>query len=213
MPTWDNPHPLANPFNQRVHGNFHVGAACAGKYLSRTHDGNLAVPNQDIPYNGSPEWYEMRDRSRLTVPNQDIPAGDQTGGPGHAGFINDRLFRLPDGTVMDYRTGRVFARSGASAPRVIGPADIGLDGGTRWDGGGPSLEELVNNTDRYVNTALPDGGFIERMDPKSAAYWLKAEEEAEKLKNGMSDAQKALIAAFEAHFPKSRLIEESRKAV
>jgi lipopolysaccharide biosynthesis regulator YciM len=51
------------------------------------------------------------------------------------------------------------------------------------------------------------------MDPKSAAYWLKAREEAEKLVASMTDEQKAMVAQFEAHFPKSRLIEESKKAL
>lgn len=49
------------------------------------------------------------------------------------------------------------------------------------------------------------------MDARSAAYWLRAQEEAEKMKASMTDKQKAAIAAFERHFPKSRLIEESRK--
>lgn len=48
------------------------------------------------------------------------------------------------------------------------------------------------------------------MDPKSAVYWLKAQEETEKLVASMTDEQKAMVAQFEAHFPKSRLIEESK---
>ena len=39
----------------------------------------------------------------------------------------------------------------------------------------------------------------------------KFEEEAEAMKSSMTDAQKAMIADFEKHFPKSRLIEESKK--
>lgn len=70
MATWNDPSPLANPFNQRAYGNFNIGRAERGGYIRRM--GNpaaLAVPNQDIPYNGSPEWYDMQRRNDLTVPN------------------------------------------------------------------------------------------------------------------------------------------------
>ena len=73
------------------------------------------------------------------------------------------------------------------------------------------MDELISNMERWKGTARPDGALEEPMDPASAAYWLKAQEEAEKLKAAMTDEQKAAIAAFEAHFPRSRLIEESRK--
>lgn len=60
---------------------------------------------------------------------------------------------------------------------------------------------------------MPNGSLMvgEPIDPKSAAYWLKASEEAEKLIDNMTDEQKKLISDFESHFPKSRLIEESLK--
>ena len=210
MPTWNDPSPLTNPFTVRRYGNFNTGKASAGGYISHTHDKNLTVPNQDIPYNGSPEWYAMQSRNKLTVPNQDVPAGDQTAGAGHSGFINDRLFRLPDGTIMDYKTGRVFKTAGnPSGYNVITPGDTGMEDRTQWGSSGPSLDELINNTDKWIGTATPAGGFVQHIDSKSAAYWLKANEEAAKLKDAMTDEQKALIAAFEQHFPKSKLIEES----
>lgn len=213
MATWNDPSPLANPFTTRSHGNFNTRRAAAGGYIRRVGDKDLAVPNQDIPYNGSPEWWAMQYGNRLKVPNQDIPPGDQTpAAPGRSGFISDRLFKLPDGAVVDYKTGRVFAAPrDSSGYRVIGPGDIGMEDRTQWDSG-PTLDELVNNVDKWVRTATPDGGLMPQMDPKSAAYWLMANEEAAKLKASMTDEQKALIAAFEAHFPKSRLVEESRKA-
>lgn len=132
---------------------------------------------------------------------------------GNSGFLNDRLFRLQDGTVMDWKTGRVVRPSYRPDSREISPEDAGFENSRVWgrNSDGPSLDELIAHTDRYVGTAAP-GGFIEPMDPRSAAYWLKAREEAEKLKANMTDEQKRLIAAFEAHFPVSRLIEESKKA-
>ena len=155
----------------------------------------------------------MQNKNRLTVPNQNVPAGDQLAGAGHSGFINDRLFRLPDGTIMDYKTGRVFETGRGSGYRVITPSDAGLEDRTQWEKSGPSLDELINNTDRWVGTAMPSGELVAQMDSRSARYWLKANEETAKLKDAMTDEQKALIAAFERHFPKSRLIEESMRHV
>ena len=111
---------------------------------------------------------------------------------------------------MDYKTGRVFKTAGnPSGYNVITPGDTGMEDRTQWGSSGPSLDELINNTDKWIGTATPAGGFVQHIDSKSAAYWLKANEEAAKLKDAMTDEQKALIAAFEQHFPKSRLIEES----
>ena len=222
MATWNDPSPLANPFNTRQHGNFNTGAAARGAYIRHTHcdPKDLTVPNQDIPYNGSPEWNELHANSGLTVPNQDVPLGDRQNNFGNSGFLNDRLFRLADGTVIDFKTGKIMRgfRHNAAPPGYwndpsaeIGQEEAGFASTGYWNTkDGPSLEELVRNTDRWVGTASP-GGVLEPMDPRSAAYWLHAEEEAEKLKANMTDEQKAVLAAFQAHFPKSRLIEESKK--
>lgn len=74
---------------------------------------------------------------------------------------------------------------------------------------GPTIGEMASHVEKYVGAA--HGGYVEQMDSKSAAYWLKAREETEKLVSSMTDEQKALVARFEAHFPKSRLVEESKK--
>lgn len=46
------------------------------------------------------------------------------------------------------------------------------------------------------------------IDEYSKAYWAKAAEEARKLEASMTPEQKFYLRAFEAHFPKSRLVEE-----
>ena len=218
MPTWNDPSPMANPFNSYGHGNFNTGRANVHSHISHTGKvaANLQVPNQDIPYNGSPEWYAMQ-RNNLQPPNQDIPLGDQCQG---CGFLpgSDRLFRTSDGTIFDFKSKRIV-RWEQDIPgywgdpsRVIGMDNMGvipqMTGGVSQS---PSMAELINNIDMYKGTAMPDGSLMEPMDAKSAAYWLKAEEEASKLVANMSDEQKSMMAAFEAHFPKSKLIEESRK--
>lgn len=212
MPTWNDPTPLANPFSQRVFGNFNINRASRDGYIRRCADpSRLEVPNQDIPPNGSEEWYAMmRERSAgLEVPNQDIPLGDRAQG---AGFLDDRHFRLADGSVIDFRTGRMAAPPGR-AKTAITAADAGFAEPPRWGpGAGPTLDELIRDVDAWKGTAVPGCDRLEPIDPKSAAYWLKAEEEAEKLRSSMTDEQKAALAAFEAHFPKSRLIEEAKKA-
>lgn len=52
---------------------------------------------------------------------------------------------------------------------------------------------------------------LQMLNPNELEYWIKAKEETEKMIDNMTDDQKKLIADFEAHFPKSRLIEENLK--
>lgn len=201
MPTWNDPSPLANPLNS--------GYRRPMKITRPFDPSKLEVPNQDIPPNGSPEWYAMQAGNGLTVPNQDVPLGDQLRG---AGFLpgSDRLFRLSDGSLIDFKTGRIASRQ-RQVPGYWGDPNKTISYCQKAEmenGTGPSMEDLIANMDAYRGTATPDGNY---MDARSAAYWLKAQEEAEKLVAGMTDAQKGALSAFEAHFPKSKLIEESRK--
>jgi len=63
---------------------------------------------------------------------------------------------------------------------------------------------------------MNDGSALGQNDPNideySRKYWEKAAEEAKKLENNMTPEQKLHLRAFEMHFPKSRLIDESKKA-
>jgi len=74
-----------------------------------------------------------------------------------------------------------------------------------------TIDQLIRNVDSYYGTAQPDGSILEPIDAESARYWLKAREEAEKLKSSMTPEQIKAIEDFEKHFPKSKLIEESLK--
>ena len=161
---------------------------------------------------GTPEWDALYNKQKnLTVPNQDVPLGDQLRGNG---FINDNLFRLSDGSIVDFKKRQIVFQpkqdNSSWGTRIIRhESDIGS-----WnDPSEISLDDLINNDEKYKNTAMPNGSLMvgEPIDPKSAAYWLKASEEAEKLIDNMTDEQKKLISDFESHFPKSRLIEESLK--
>lgn len=49
------------------------------------------------------------------------------------------------------------------------------------------------------------------LDAADLEYWIKAEEETEKLRSEMTDEQRQMIDDFEKHFPKSKLIDESKK--
>lgn len=53
--------------------------------------------------------------------------------------------------------------------------------------------------------------MLGQIDPKSARYWLKAEQEADKLRSQMTPEQLKMIDDFEKHFPPSKLIEEAAK--
>lgn len=194
--------PLANPFNTRL----------GKKGITHTKNASqLAIPNQDIPVYGSLDWEQQfgDQNARLTVPNQDAPSGDQLQKSGFIGN-NDRLFRLADGTVIDFKTGKILHEIKPKDPTCWGDRTLNAQESFSWnDDTGPTIDDLINKINEYNGnpSALPDSN----LDKASIEYWLKAEEEAEKLKNSLTDAQKAMISAFEQHFPKSRLIEESKK--
>lgn len=142
MPTWNDPSPLANPLNSGYRRPMRI---------TRPSDpSDLQVPNQDVPLNGSPEWYAAR--SRLTVPNQDVPLGDRLRG---SGFLpgSDRLFRLADGTVMDFRTGRI-AYAARQTEGYWGDPNRTLTyqdaTETRPE---PTIDDLIANMDSYRGTA------------------------------------------------------------
>lgn len=196
--------PLANPFNTRC--------GKSGITLSKSPK-DLQVPNQDVPLFGTPEW-EMRYgnlQKRLEVPNQDIPLGDQLKGNGFIGN-SDRLFRLADGTILDFKTRKVISQPSANNSQYwkntgedIDCSDYGM-----WnDACEPTLEDLISRIDDYYGRSSLNND--DNLDQTSIDYWIRAEEEADVLKSTMTDAQKQMIANFEHHFPKSRLIEESRK--
>lgn len=200
-----NPNPLANPFNTLL-------GKCSISTCKNPKD--LQVPNQDVPLYGTPEW-EMRygnSQKRLEVPNQDIPFGDQLRGNGFIGN-SDRLFRLADGTLLDFKTRKVISQPTASNSQYWGnpSQDIDYSDYGMWnDSCEPKLEDLINRIDDYYGRTAPNIDC--NLDQKSIDYWIRAEEEADALRSSMTDAQKEMIADFEHHFPKSRLIEESKKA-
>lgn len=77
-----------------------------------------------------------------------------------------------------------------------------------------SIHELDSIVDVVAAGKLPefaDSIDDNEIDPASAEYWLRAQEESEKMMSSMTDEQKKMIADFENHFPKSRLIEECKK--
>lgn len=205
--TFGNPNPFANPLNSSWQR--HTGMTISHQADAK----NLIVPNQDVPMFGTPEWYAKcgNASNRLTVPNQDVPLGDQLRG---SGFLpgRDDLFMVSDGTILNFKTGKVV-RAARRVPGYWGDPDADISmretENTRRE---PTLDELISNPDAYAGTATPSGELLEPIDPDSAAYWLRAEEEAEKLVGNMTAAQKAAIADFERHFPKSRLIDEAKKS-
>lgn len=119
------------------------------------------MPNQDIPPNGSPEWYAMLARNKLEVPNQDVPLGDAVSRGACGRFLNDRLFALSDGTVLDYKTGRVMQTKNAPC---YGELRHELEYDTArfsWSSfSGPSIDEMAANMGRYVST-VAHGGYVE----------------------------------------------------
>jgi len=56
------------------------------------------------------------------------------------------------------------------------------------------------------------GQYDPNIDEYSRKYWEMAVSEARKMEAGLTPEQKASLAAFEAHFPLSKLIDESKKS-
>ena len=57
----------------------------------------------------------------------------------------------------------------------------------------------------------PDGTYNDpNLDPKSIAYWNKANEESKKLEQNLTDDQKQLLADLQAGkiFPLTKLVDE-----
>ena len=214
-----SPHPLANPFNTRLGPSNYSLNPCKNADATRqfhTAGGNprnLQVPNQEPTYDQvqSAEQAQLQ-RKSLQVPNQDIPLGDNLG---RRGFLkkNSSLFRCLDGTVLDFKTGKVIHSPNDPSLEYWGNPDATVSKessiGT-WNDE-ETVDSLIANIDQYYGRATPGSNGMQ-VDSKSAKYWLQAEEEAEKLQTEMSDEQKKMLADFEKHFPRSKLVEESKKA-
>ena len=214
-----SPHPLANPFNTRLGpSNYSLNPYRNVDAARRVHKAssdprNLQVPNQEPTYDQVQRAEQAQlQRKSLQVPNQDIPPGDNLG---RQGFLrkNLSLFRCLDGTILDFKTGKVVHSPNDPSSEYWGNPDATVSKessiGT-WNDE-ETIDNLIANIDQYYGKATPASTGMQ-VDPKSAKYWLQAEEEAEKLQAEMSDEQKRLLTNFEKHFPKSKLVEEAKKA-
>lgn len=133
------------------------------------------------------------------------------------GFLpGSSVFRLHDGTLLDFKTGRMLSRPGRSersgewaAPRTLTYGDPNYGAAGSY---GPTMEQMIANPELYMGKSAEEQRMASQLDPESARYWLTASREARKLEAQMTDEQKAAMAEFEKHFPESRLIEESMKS-
>lgn len=214
-----SPHPLANPFNIRLGSSNYSLNSCRNAEAARLfHKANedpkeLVVPNQEPTYDQVQRAQQAElQRKSLQVPNQDIPLGDNLS---RQGFLrkNSSLFRCLDGTVLDFKTGKVVHSPNDPGSEYWGNPDATMSTGSEigtWKDE-ETVDNLIANIDWYYGRAAPASNSMQ-VDSKSAKYWLQAEEAAEKLQAEMSDEQKKLLADFEWHFPKSKLVEEAKKA-
>lgn len=154
---------------------------------------------------GSSEWMALHDRqSGLTVPDT-APDAMLGGSVMSAGFVPGRpdLFVMHDGAVISFKTGRII-RPPTAKPGVISPT---LPGQGEW-GAMPSIEQLMSGMGVSGGNTAEDPN----IDEYSRKYWEKAAQEAKRLESEMTPEQKLYLQAFEAHFPASRLVDESKKA-
>lgn len=214
-----SPHPLANPFNTRLGpSNYSLNpcrnADAARQFHKVSRDlRSLQVPNQEPTYDQVQRAEQAQlQRKSLQVPNQDIPLGDNLS---RQGFLkrNSSLFRCLDGTILDFKTGKVIHSPYDSSSEYWGNpnATVSKESSIGTWSDEETIDNLIANIDQYYGRATPASSGMQ-VDSKSAKYWLQAEEEAEKMQAEMSDEQKQMLADFEKHFPKSKLIEEAKKA-
>lgn len=193
--TATNPSPFANPFTQH---RPYAGSPA----ITHTHDAkNLHVPDT-TPCTGS------IGASRLTVPNQDVPCSSAPA-CGHGFIGSTSLFKLMDGSIVDFKTGKIvldpnkkFRDAGYwNDPNACTAQAAGL--GT-W-GKSDTIESLMSK--------IGDDGRVEdpNLSPESIAYWSRARAEAEKCINSMTDEQKQLLDDLDAGkiLRLSRLVEET----
>lgn len=144
-------------------------------------------------------------QKQLTVPHQDdLPDGDITGG---MGFLNDSLFRCPDGSVINTHTKKIVYDPNSKFKQNeywTDPNDtIKRSSDSTWETT-PSIESILNNADKFKD------GYDPNLSEYDLAYWKKSKDESEKLKLNMSDEQKQLLNAVNhgEFFPLSKLKDE-----
>ena len=199
--TADNIYPEANSFNTRRFGNFNINKAVQGGYISYTGKNAkyLQVPNQDQPMYGTPEYDKKYAKLReLTVPDT-APDTSLNGSIMSSGFIPGRpdLFIMHDGSIISFKTGKIIKKS-LNKSNII----QNIPGQSEWDNT-PSIEQLMQNMN---NNQQFD--YDPNIDAYSRQYWQKAVEETKKLESTLTQEQKDSLKAFEAHFPKTKFINE-----
>lgn len=203
-----NPSPLANPFSERIYGNFNINKALRGGYFStikRGHGRHLRVPNQDI----GPFDPNARCQNDLHTPNQDTPDGDGSTAFNGNGFIgNSPFFKCMDGTVIDTRTRKIVEDPNA-AFKAAGywgnPNQKREEEEPQWEQT-PSIEQIMRSTE----SSLVGDATLSQRDIE---YWAMARAEAANAMANLNDGQKKLMDFANTMFPPSRFVDESKKTV
>lgn len=191
-------HPLANPFNCRVHGNYNMAGFGYGRKSSVRLDSNAKLPEAK-PYE-PPKSLEVPNQlgAELGVSRLDTVGLSQMF-PG--------LVTCPDGTMLDFKTGKVVVDPNRGAQpgewaktKVISPPQA-VASAESW------------NNDYSSMSLTSRGGSLNTRD--SEEYW-RAQAAAEQAKQPkMSDAQKKMLADLESgkimKLSRLELVDESKK--
>ena len=192
--TWNNPHPLANPYNTRFYGNFNINKQMnSGFYINRNCD--LHVP-QAKPY--IPQDDNLNTQyDNLHVPNQlplNSPAVLNT-------FQTSRFVTLPDGTVIDM-VARKVVKDPNTTPGCWGSGKLSRPKET---------ESMWTDEDIYGQKQLFGSVQDTGLSKNDIEYNRMKQEQDKKLVSNMSDEQKRMLANLDSILGKSKLIEESKK--
>lgn len=196
--TTTNPHPLANPFNQRKYQNYNFGRHLDKVISIPTDPRNLTVPE---PSFGNPS-------SSLQVPESQPYYGAPSAGTN--GFIGDSsLFQLADGSVIDTKTKKI----------VHDPNKKFKDQGYWNDPNAETSNNLIDDEwrqEKSIGQMMSEldaigPGYDPNTTPESSRYWKMAEEESKKLEQNLTDEQKNLLDELNSGkmFPLAKLIDEN----
>lgn len=200
--TVQNLNPFANAFNTRKFGNFNVNKAESQSYIKIIKNPNdLTVPDSVISHDDIIKYQQQ-----LTVPNQDIPYNSniQSGN----GFIgNSTLFKLSDGSIIDFKTKRVIRAAYDNSQYWNDPdskiKDLNFDTNNSWEKT-PAIEDLINSINK---TSIQTNNELSEADIR---YWQIAYNETKRLEQNLTDEQKQLLNDLNSGkiFPLSRLEDD-----
>lgn len=162
--------------------NFSISRAEAGGYFRISKGSSRLTVPEAKPYDPS------LDPRNLTVPHKDEPAyGTERIGQGFCG--NTSFFRCSDGTIVDFKIGKVVYQPNKQTGYWRDPSKVvGSRKESEWKST-PTIDQIIASAEQMKNSSPQQFGLSE----EDIKYWKIAEEESKKLEQSLTDEQKHLL--------------------